>query len=49
MNYDIIIVGAGISGAVIAEQYANKLNKKVLVIERWLLKKSNKDAFLKKN
>jgi len=34
MNYDIIIVGAGISGAVIAEQYANKLNKKVLVIEK---------------
>jgi UDP-galactopyranose mutase len=34
MQYDIIIVGAGISGAVIAERYANKLNKKVLVIEK---------------
>ena len=32
--YDVVIVGAGISGAVIAERYANKLNKKVLVIEK---------------
>lgn len=34
MQYDIIIVGAGISGAVIAERYAKKLNKKVLIIEK---------------
>lgn len=34
MKYDIIIVGAGISGATIAERYANKLNKKVLIIEK---------------
>jgi UDP-galactopyranose mutase len=33
-DYDIIIVGAGISGAVLAERYANVLNKKVLVIEK---------------
>ncbi len=33
-NYDIVIVGAGISGATIAERYANVLNKKVLVIEK---------------
>jgi|WetSurMetagenome_2_1015567.scaffolds.fasta_scaffold03885_1 UDP-galactopyranose mutase len=33
-NYDIIIVGAGISGAVLAERYANILNKKVLIIEK---------------
>lgn len=34
MDYDIIIVGAGISGSVIAERYANKLNKKILIIEK---------------
>lgn len=34
MKYDIVIVGAGISGATIAERYANKLNKKVLIIEK---------------
>jgi len=34
MNYDIIIVGAGISGLTLAERYANKLNKKVLVIDK---------------
>lgn len=33
-SYDIIIVGAGISGATIAERYATVLNKKVLVIEK---------------
>jgi UDP-galactopyranose mutase len=32
-NYDILIVGAGLSGAVIAEQFATKLNKKILVID----------------
>jgi UDP-galactopyranose mutase len=34
MNYDIIIIGAGISGATIAERYASVLNKKVLVLEK---------------
>jgi len=32
--YDIIIVGAGISGATIAERYATKLDKKVLIIDK---------------
>ncbi len=32
--YDIIIVGAGISGVVLAERFANVLNKKVLVLEK---------------
>ena len=32
--YDIIIVGAGISGATIAERYAKKLNKKILLIDK---------------
>ena len=32
-KYDIIVVGAGISGATLAELYARKLNKKVLVVE----------------
>lgn len=34
MSYDIIIVGAGISGATLAERYATQLNKKVLVLEK---------------
>lgn len=34
MVYDIIIVGSGISGAVLAERYANEQNLKVLVIEK---------------
>lgn len=34
MKYDVIVVGAGISGSVMAERYANKLGKKVLVIEK---------------
>lgn len=34
MQYNIVIVGAGISGATLAERYANVLNKKVLVIEK---------------
>lgn len=34
MTYDIVVVGAGISGATIAERYAKVLNKKVLVIEK---------------
>jgi UDP-galactopyranose mutase len=33
INYDIVIIGAGISGAVLAERYAS-LNKRVLVIEK---------------
>lgn len=33
MNYDIIIIGAGISGATLAERFANIQKKKVLVIE----------------
>ena len=33
-NYDIIVVGSGLSGAVIAERYANILNKRVLIIEK---------------
>ena len=34
MQYDIIIVGAGISGATLAERFATLLNKKVLIIEK---------------
>ncbi len=34
MDYDIVIIGAGISGATLAERYANIKNKKVLVIEK---------------
>lgn len=34
MDYDIIVVGAGISGATIAERYTTVLNKKVLVLEK---------------
>ena len=33
-DYDILIVGCGLSGVVIAEQFANTLNKKVLIIEK---------------
>lgn len=32
--FDILIVGAGISGLTLAERYANVLNKKVLVIDK---------------
>jgi UDP-galactopyranose mutase len=34
MNYDILIVGCGLSGIVIAERFANILNKKVLIIDK---------------
>jgi UDP-galactopyranose mutase len=33
-DFDIIIVGGGLSGCVIAERYANELNKKVLIIDK---------------
>jgi UDP-galactopyranose mutase len=33
-NYDIIIVGAGLSGCVIAERFAKLQNKKVLILEK---------------
>ena len=33
-NYDILVIGCGLSGVVIAEQFANVLNKKVLIIEK---------------
>jgi len=33
-SYDILIVGAGISGLTLAERYSNFLNKKVLVIDK---------------
>jgi UDP-galactopyranose mutase len=33
-EFDILIIGAGISGAVLAERYASLLNKKVLVIDK---------------
>jgi UDP-galactopyranose mutase len=34
MKHDILIIGAGISGATLAERFANVSNKKVLVIEK---------------
>ncbi len=34
MKYDYLIVGAGFSGAVLAERIASQLNKKVLIIEK---------------
>lgn len=34
MKYDIVIVGAGISGATLAERFATKLNKKILLLEK---------------
>ncbi len=33
-NIDVIVVGAGFSGAVMAERFANLLDKKVLVLEQ---------------
>ncbi|CUA79616.1 UDP-galactopyranose mutase [Anoxybacillus suryakundensis] len=32
--FDYVVIGAGFAGAVIAERIANKLNKKVLIIEK---------------
>ena len=34
MKYDYLIVGAGFSGAVMAERIASHLNKKVLIVEK---------------
>lgn len=31
-TYDVLVVGAGLSGCVIAERFANVYNKKVLII-----------------
>jgi UDP-galactopyranose mutase len=33
-KYEIVIIGAGISGAVLAERYATQRNKKVLILEK---------------
>lgn len=33
-SYDVVVVGCGLSGAVIAERLASKLHKKVLIIEK---------------
>ena len=33
-EYEVIIVGAGLSGVVMAEQFSSKLNKKVLIIDK---------------
>ena len=33
-QHDILIIGCGLSGIVIAEQFANKLNKKCLIIDK---------------
>lgn len=32
--HDVCVIGSGLSGSVIAERYANSLNKKVLIIEK---------------
>ena len=33
-KYDIIVVGAGLSGIVIAEQFSRKDKKKILIIDK---------------
>ncbi|MGY0565319.1 MAG: NAD(P)-binding protein, partial [Paraglaciecola chathamensis] len=33
-GFDVIVVGAGFSGAVMAERFASQQNKKVLVLEQ---------------
>src|SRR5260221_1627763 len=33
-TFDIVVIGAGISGATLAERFATVLNKKVLIIEK---------------
>lgn len=34
METDVLIIGAGLSGAVMADQFARKLNKKVIILEK---------------
>lgn len=34
MKFDVVVIGAGISGSTLAERYATQLNKNVLVIEK---------------
>ena len=34
IDYDVCIVGAGLSGAVIAEQYASQLGKTSIIVEK---------------
>ena len=34
MDFDYVIVGAGLSGLTIAERIANELDEKVLIIEK---------------
>ncbi len=34
MKYDVVIVGAGLSGCILAERLASKFNEKILIIER---------------
>ena len=33
-DYDVIIVGCGLSGCTLAERFANVLNKKVIILEK---------------
>jgi UDP-galactopyranose mutase len=33
-EYDVIVIGAGLSGITIAEQFSSKLNKKILIIDK---------------
>jgi UDP-galactopyranose mutase len=33
-QYDVVVIGAGLSGCTIAERFANVLNKKVLIVEK---------------
>ena len=34
MKYDVIIIGAGFAGSVMAERFANEMNKKVLLLDQ---------------
>jgi len=34
IDFDVLIVGCGLTGVVLAEQFASKLNKRVLIIEK---------------
>ena len=36
-NYEVIVVGAGLSGIVMAERFSSILKKKVLVIEKEII------------